>query len=190
MSFDEAAWPPLPDWITVADDVDQESEDWCRVEGSPRRLCVSTRKAGGRCTAPALGGDRLCAAHGRQLDSALGGHVKAKRRREAEERAQYRGDIARLGTRAVVAAALAEKHSEIRLALHVLATAAAAGDVRSAQALIPWLNQGLGMPTERIEASTSASAADLAALSTAELEALVEAKRSERLRLVDEQATG
>jgi len=65
--------------------------------------------------------------------------------------------------------------------LHVLT--ASAGDVKSAQAAIPWLNQGLGMPTERIEQSIG-EAADLDALSTPELEALVAERRASALRFV------
>jgi hypothetical protein len=49
-----------------------------------------------------------------------------------------------MGTRAVVASALAEKAEQVHEAVRLLCDSAAAGDLKSAQALIPWINQALG----------------------------------------------
>jgi hypothetical protein len=51
--------------------------------------------------------------------------------------------------------------------------------------LLPWLDQGLGKPTERIEQATPTTKADLEGMGTAALEALV-AQGRERLKLVED----
>jgi hypothetical protein len=183
---EQPGWPALPDGVTAADGVDLDSPDPAHEEGRQRR-CVAAKQAGDRCRGPAIHGLLVCPVHAGRLDAAAGGRAKARLARERLERVKDQQAIAQLGTRAVVAAALAEKHDEIRRALHVLATAAASGDVKSAQALIPWLNQGLGMPTERIQTNTTLDADGLASLSTDELQEFVALKRRERLRQVDAQ---
>jgi len=182
-SASSGSWPAFPDGVRAHDSVDLTLADPAAIEGGPRR-CVASKQAGERCRGQALNEHLLCPLHDGRLDAAEGGRAKHRLARERRERAENRAAIAALGTRAVVAAALAEKHEEIRKALHVLATAAAGGDVKSAQALIPWLNQGLGMPTERIDARTSVDASELAGLSTGELQEYVALKRRERLRSV------
>ena len=89
--------------------------------------------------------------------------------------AENRAAAARLGTRGVVAEALREKHAEIRLAIHGLADRAASGDRAAALALIPWPNQGMGMPATSgsVEVSTPEGAMPLDALDTASLRALL-----------------
>src|SRR5215216_5912557 len=82
------------------------------------------------------------------------------------------GSLSR-STRAVVAAALAEKAEQVHQAVRLLCDSAAAGDLKSAQALIPWLNQALGMPTERVERRKPSSLEELEQMNTAELEAIV-----------------
>ena len=92
-----------------------------------------------------------------------------------------------MGTRAVVAAALAEKHEQVAAAVQLLADDAANKDaphtqrLKSAQALIPWLNQALGMPTERVERTVPQSVDELQAMSTADLAALVAEGRARGL---------
>jgi hypothetical protein len=83
-----------------------------------------------------------------------------------------------------VATALAEKAEQVHQAVCLLCDSAAAGDLKSAQALIPWINQALGMPTERVERRAPSSLEELEQLSTAELEALVAAGRKRRLAAV------
>jgi hypothetical protein len=50
--------------------------------------------------------------------------------------------------------------------------------------LIPWLNQALGMPTERVEQRKPGSLEELEQMDTAELEALVAEGRRKRLEAV------
>jgi hypothetical protein len=94
-----------------------------------------------------------------------------------------------LGTRQLVAEALVEEAAQIKAAISVLARSAAGGDVRSAQALIPWLDQALGKPTERVEVRSPSTLDDLEAMDTPSLERLVAEGRARRLRLVQEQAS-
>jgi hypothetical protein len=93
---------------------------------------------------------------------------------------------ASLGTRSVVATALAEKAEQVHKAVGLLCDSAAAGDLKSAQALIPWINQALGMPTERVEVKAPSSLDDLENMDTATLERMVAEGRQRRLRLVQE----
>ena len=91
-----------------------------------------------------------------------------------------------MGTRAVVATALAEKAEQVHKAVCLLCDSAAAGDLKSAQALIPWLVQALGKPTERVEVRAPSTLEDLDQLDTAALQALVVQGRQRRLQLVKE----
>jgi hypothetical protein len=186
MAADEVApaltgrWPDLPEAVVVADEVDLDSPDPAAVDGG-RRQCVSERQQGGRCTAPPLLTGLLCSAHAGKLDASAGGHALAKQRKEAREAAEERAALARSGVRAIAAEALREKATEIRLAIHSLADSAAGGDRQAALALIPWLNQALGLPTERVEMVQPRSSAEVAALSDEELAALVASGRVARL---------
>jgi hypothetical protein len=76
---------------------------------------------------------------------------------------------------------LAEKAEQVHEAVRLLCDSAAAGDLKSAQALIPWINQALGMPTERVEHRKPGSLEELEQMDTAQLEALVAAGRKRRL---------
>jgi hypothetical protein len=166
----------LPANVTLAAGVSIEAADPSDV-GGPRRQCVAATKAGPRCSAPALGEEILCAIHAGRVDPAAGGHARARKLRLVREGAENRAAEARLGTRAVVSAALAEKHEQIRTAIHGLADRAADGDRAAALALIPWINQGLGMPATSgsIEVSTPEGEQALDALDTASLRALLHA---------------
>ncbi len=62
----------------------------------------------------------------------------------------------------------------------MLCDSAAAGDLKSAQALIPWINQALGTPTERVEHRIPGTLEELEQMDTAQLEALVAAYRGSR----------
>ena len=88
-----------------------------------------------------------------------------------------------MGTRAVVATALQEKAEQVHQAVHLLCDSAAAGDLKSAQALIPWINQALGKPTERHELRVPSTVEEIEQLSTEELESLVARGRAKRLAL-------
>lgn len=166
----------VPLALEIWEDVDLDAADPALTD-SGTRLCIAARKAGGRCTVRAMHDSLTCPVHGGRLDSAAGGHARARALREKRENEENRTRLARMGTRAVVADTLLRKHTEVARAIEVLADAAAEGDLKSAQALIPWLNQGLGMPTERVQVSTPGSVDEVAAMSTDDLLALVEAHR-------------
>jgi hypothetical protein len=89
----------------------------------------------------------------------------------------------RLGTRAVVAETLVAEAEKVDRAVRNLVTAAADGDIAAAKALIPWLNQALGMPRERVEQRTPGSFEELEQMDTAQLEQLVAAGRRGAWRL-------
>lgn len=168
----------LPEGVTRDPTVDWEALDPCRT-GAVKRQCVATRKSGGRCTAPALTALVLCSAHAGKLDASLGGKTRAERVNARKDEAETRFVEARLGTRAVVASALAAKHEQIRAAISALADLAAEGDRQAALALIPWINQGLGMPgAVAPESNASDTPKDLRSLSTHELRAMLMAPPS------------
>jgi hypothetical protein len=81
---------------------------------------------------------------------------------------------------------LAEKAEQVHQAVRLLCDSAAAGDLKSAQALIPWINQALGMPTDRVEVRAPSTLEDLDQMDTAQLQALVAEGRQRRLQLVKE----
>ena len=89
--------------------------------------------------------------------------------------------LQRLGTRAVVAEALVAEAEKLDRAVRQLVDAAAGGDIAAAKALIPWLNQALGTPTERVEHRKPGSLEELEQMDTARLEALVAEGRRKRL---------
>jgi hypothetical protein len=68
--------------------------------------------------------------------------------------------------------------------VRLLCDSAAAGDLKSAQALIPWINQALGMPQERVQPTTPSTLEELEQMDTAQLEAPVAEGRKKRLEAV------
>jgi hypothetical protein len=64
------------------------------------------------------------------------------------------------------------------------------GDLAAAKALIPWLNQALGMPAERVEHRAPTSLEDIESMSTAELERLVAEGRARRLQRLESERLG
>jgi hypothetical protein len=124
--------------------------------------------------------------HDGRADPGAGGRARAAKLRKEREAAEERGILARMGTRAVIASALQDKHAEVRRAVHLLADAAGDGDLQAAKALIPWLNQGLGMPTERHELAVPASRDEIAQLSDEQLEAIVREGSRARLQALPE----
>jgi hypothetical protein len=180
-----ATWD-LPDSIKVADEIDLLALDPAMDEERGRRFCVAQRAAGGRCTAPALRGGLLCSPHAGLLDSAAGGKAKAEKLKAAQGRAEDLDALRRLGVRGTVAATLHDEVALVAQTVRTLLAAAAQGDIQAAKAVIPYLNQGLGLPTERLEVLTP-DAADLGAMDTAQLAALVAQKRA-AMRVVDEPA--
>jgi hypothetical protein len=90
--------------------------------------------------------------------------------------------LQRLGTRAVVAEALVAEAEKVDRAVRHLVGAAANGDIQAAKALIPWINQAFGMPTERVEHRLPTGLEDLEFMSTQELERIVAQGRAQRLQ--------
>jgi hypothetical protein len=58
-------------------------------------------------------------------------------------------------------------------AVRLLCTAAGTGDLAAAKALIPWINQALGMPSERVEHRTPSTLQELEEMDTEQLAMLV-----------------
>ncbi len=71
-----------------------------------------------------------------------------------------------------------------------LVGAAANGDIQAAKALIPWLNQAFGMPTERVEHRVPTGLEDLEFMSEEELVRIVAEGRSRRLQREAERSNG
>jgi hypothetical protein len=93
--------------------------------------------------------------------------------------------LQKLGTRAVVAEALASEAANVERAVRLLCRSAGGGDLQAAKALIPWLNQALGMPTERVEHRPPRTIEDIQAMDTEELRRLVAEGRAERLQRLE-----
>jgi hypothetical protein len=177
---DQAADFAIPDGVTVAPGVDLDALDPAEVGGRTRQ-CVAATLAGERCRAPAIREMLVCSLHAGRLDSSAGGHARAQKLRLVAEEAETRMATARMGTRAIVAAALAEKHEEIRLAVHDLADRAADGDRQAALALLPYMTQALGTPAQAgpVTLPTEDGEVDLSTLDTASLRALLRTPASE-----------
>lgn len=187
----EPLWPLIPDAVTVHGTVDlgaldpAHQDDFQGHHGLTRR-CVAARRDGHRCNGVALLDALLCPMHEGRADPALGAQASKEASRKARERVDDVAALRRLGTRQLVAEALVAEAANIKAAISVLARAAAGGDRQAALALIPWLDQGLGKPTERVEVRAPSTLGDLEDMDTAQLEAMVAEGRARRLRLVEE----
>lgn len=167
--------------VEIAVDLDAlfDPSDPCRVE-SGRRFCIATRRAGGRCTAPPVTHSLLCTPHAGLLDSAAGGRAKAEKHRNQGLDADEQARLARLGARGVIAVTANEHPLLMRRAFLTLLEDAAAGDRTAAKLVGPWLNQGLGMPTESVVVKRPESIEDLASMPTSDLAALVAERKAAR----------
>jgi hypothetical protein len=85
----------------------------------------------------------------------------------------------------VVAEALVAEAANVESAVRLLCRSAGGGDLAAAKALIPWINQALGMPTERVEHRPPSTLQDLEKMHTAELERLVAEGRAKRLQRLE-----
>jgi hypothetical protein len=88
--------------------------------------------------------------------------------------------LKRLGTRAVIAKTHVAQAENVQKAVTLLCEAGGRGDLAAAKALVPYLDQGLGKPTERVEHRTPQTMAELEELSTEELERIVREGRARR----------
>lgn len=83
--------------------------------------------------------------------------------------------------RAALSAQLQRRIDAVEAAVDHLLTAAAGGDLKSAQALLPWIDQALGKPVVR-EEHTHSPGALLSQMSGEELAAIVAQGRAQRQR--------
>lgn len=180
-SRDFPPWEALPDGLPIAAGIDLSSPDpaYTGEPGKPRR-CVAARKSGERCAATAAASALVCPIHAGRADPAAGGRAKAARRRHALEAAENRVAERALGVRAALAAQLAEQETEVRAIVAGLVTAGAAGDRKAAALLLPYLDQALGRPQERVEHTIPETPEELESLSTSQLEALVAQGRADQ----------
>jgi hypothetical protein len=100
------------------------------------------------------------------------------------------GRLQSMGTRALIAETLAAQAGNVQKAVVLLCEAAGNGDLAAAKALVPYFDQALGKPTERVEFRTPSTLAELETLSEEELERLVAQGRADRLRREREEAGG
>jgi hypothetical protein len=173
----------IPLHCEIDPDVDLDAEDPALVASTGRRRCISSRKAGGRCTVLAASDSLLCAVHSGRLDPAEGGKAKARKAREARGSEEEEARAGRLGTRGVIADTLARRPKAVAGTVDRLLDAASQGDLAAAKLLIPYFNQALGMPTERVEVGEVDAATDMAELTDEQLASLV-AERRAALRAV------
>lgn len=75
-------------------------------------------------------------------------------------------------------------------AVRLLCRSAGGGDLAAAKALIPWLNQALGTPTERVEHRAPTSLEDIESMSTEELARIVAEGRARRLQRLESERLG
>ena len=165
----------------AVDEVEPDAEDPAatgELKGLPRRCIAHSERKGRRCGAGVPRDDVICTLHSGRLTPAHGGAGRALGNQRRKDRIEQMAALQRMGTRAVVAAALVDQAQEVDSAVRMLCRAAASGDLNAAKALIPWINQALGNPTERSEVSLSARPADLAAMSSEQLQSLVERGRA------------
>ena len=101
--------------------------------------------------------------------------ARAEQLRLVRDEAQERAITARLGTRATIAAAFAERGDDLRLVVHDLIDRAKDGDRQCALALLPYMSQALGTPTVAAPTTVQVDGEDmdLSALDTASLKALL-----------------
>lgn len=86
--------------------------------------------------------------------------------------------MARLGARGNIADELHSDPVQLRQVVRVLRTMAAQGDKDAAKALIPYLNQGLGMPTETVRVEQPETLEDVRSMTTAELREYAASRRA------------
>ena len=177
MSEPERTWEPLPDGLTLAPGIDLDSPDPALLDG--RRQCVSTRQDGERCSARPLLGGLVCSMHAGRCDPAAGGRALAMSRRLAREKAEERVAERKLGVRGALSAELHRRSDDVVAAVGLLLDKATAGDVKAAQALLPWLDQAFGK-TIPLADKTPAQEHNLSDLSDEDLAAIVARGRAER----------
>jgi hypothetical protein len=185
---DAAPRAQIPRNVQVDESVDLHCDDPALLKG--RRVCIAKTRRGARCGASALRDVLLCNAHAGGLDSRAGGRARAERIRRQRDAAEERAVLSRMGTRATIAAVLTNRHDAVAAAVNLLLDDASDKSsptrLKSAQLLLPYVDQALGKPTERVEHPTPSSFEELEQMDTEQLEALVARGRQRRLALVRE----
>lgn len=182
----------LPEGVQVAPEVNLDEADPALVDApwlngkqaGARRRCVVVRVDGARCGGMASPAGLLCTIHDGRADpsqAALARAVSVQKRAAAADAVL---SLQKLGTRAVIAQTFSEQATKVQKAVTLLLDAASAGDLGAAKALIPYLDQALGRPQERVQVSTPSTPEELKAMEDGELEALVAEGRRARLELV------
>jgi hypothetical protein len=82
----------------------------------------------------------------------------------------------------LIAETLASEAVNVQRAVRLLCEAAGSGDLAAAKALVPYLDQALGKPTERVEHRTPTGLEDLEFMSNEELARIVAEGRAKRLQ--------
>jgi hypothetical protein len=148
------------------------------------RRCCATSRLGKRCGGIAIRDHLLCAVHDGRADPSVGGFARAARYRREREQAAEKRVAMQLGTRAAIAATLAERSEQVASVVRLLLDDATDESrshrerVRSAVALLGWLDQGLGRPTPRSEVALPDYEDDPRKLTTQELRLRVAAGRA------------
>jgi hypothetical protein len=184
---DGPQWPDMPEAIEVHHEVDLGSPDPAdQGDEHDWRRCVARRRDAHRCGGRALDNALLCPMHEGRAAPMIGVEARVRKQKAAAKGAEEIAALRRLGTRQIVAAAFLRNAEHIDATIDGLALAAGTGDREAAKLLLPWLDQGLGRPTEHVEVTQPASLQDLEHLPTQELELLVAQGRARRLQLVRE----
>jgi hypothetical protein len=90
----------------------------------------------------------------------------------------------------VIAETLVAQAENVQKAVTLLCEAAGRGDLAAAKALVPYLDQALGKPTERVEHRTPTGLEELEFMSTEELARIVAEGRAKRLRRLEAERLG
>ena len=77
---------------------------------------------------------------------------------------------------------LVQKAEKVARTVENLLDAGAAGDLAAAKALVPWIDQAYGKPTERVEHKHPSSLEEIEQMDEGELERLVARGRQRRLQ--------
>jgi len=180
-----SAWEAVPEGVELAPEIDWTADDPALVPEAERephrgpRRCVATTIGGARCRALPLTGHLVCSMHSGRVDPAAGGRALAERRRAARREAEERVAERKLGVRGALSAELHRRSNDVVAAVGLLLDKATAGDVKAAQALLPWLDQAFGK-TIPLADKPPAQEHNLSELSDEDLAAIVARGRAER----------
>lgn len=163
--------------------VDMTQDDPSRIIGDPWRRCVSSKRDGDRCMAPAPKGANYCMSHQGKFDPSIGGKAKAAKAALVKAEAHALAVEAKLGTRAIVAGVLKERHDDVRAVVNGMLDDALDETLPSRErramrlALLPYFDQALGKPRETVDVQLPATSEDVEGMSLAELKAVASALR-------------